>query len=80
MSTQSHDKAAMAPVPWSSNQHSLVWRLIGLVEEPENHKVLVGKGKNEVSSIILLYIHIWTDIIHTEFWWGEQGKGLQVHC
>ncbi|KAM6495078.1 hypothetical protein JOM56_009701, partial [Amanita muscaria] len=34
----------------TTNNHALVWSLIGLVEETENRKVLVGKGKSENSS------------------------------
>jgi hypothetical protein len=41
---------ALPPIPWSADNLALTWCLIGLVEEPENRKVVVGKGKSEVKS------------------------------
>ncbi|KAF8658174.1 hypothetical protein AX14_007753 [Amanita brunnescens Koide BX004] len=48
--TQPNIGRGLPPVPWAANKSALVWRLIGLIEESENHKVIVGKGKNENSS------------------------------
>lgn len=45
------DKPAIPTIQWSGDNYSLTWRLIGLVEEPENRKVLVGKSKDEVSRL-----------------------------
>ena len=45
---QSNTSKSLPAIPWAANDSALVWSLIGLVEESENCKVIVGKGKNEV--------------------------------
>jgi hypothetical protein len=47
--TGRQETSGIPTIPWSTNDHALTWSLIGLVEEPENRKVLVGKSKDEVS-------------------------------
>ena len=42
MSAPPKDKA-LPPIPWGADNLALTWGLIGLVEEPENRKVIVGK-------------------------------------
>jgi hypothetical protein len=49
MSAPPKDKA-LPPIPWGADNLALTWGLIGLVEEPENRKVIVGKGKSEVKN------------------------------
>ena len=46
--TQSNTSKGLPSIPWAANDSALVWHLIGLVEESENRKVIVGKGKKEV--------------------------------
>jgi hypothetical protein len=43
------EKATIPTLPWAADDYALTWRLIGLVEEDENRKVLIGKNKDEVS-------------------------------
>jgi len=54
---------ALLPIPWSADNLTSTWSLIGLVEEPENRKVVVGKGKSKVTSNYFfqnhnLYFHL----------------------
>jgi hypothetical protein len=43
------EKAIIPTLPWAADDCALTWRLIGLVEEDEDRKVLIGKNKDEVS-------------------------------
>lgn len=50
--TQASTAPAQLPsIPWAADDYNLVWRLIGLVEQPNNRKVLIGKGRFEVCFI-----------------------------
>ena len=42
-------QSQLPSIAWAANNNALVWKLIGLVEEPSNRKVLIGRGRNEVS-------------------------------
>lgn len=60
-------QSAPPPIQWAHNNNALTWHLIGLVEESENQKVLVGKGQNEVCCIFILEGKMFECYIHLEF-------------
>ncbi|KAL4071080.1 hypothetical protein V8B97DRAFT_1963787 [Scleroderma yunnanense] len=43
-------KAILPPIPWDTDDHALVWKLIAEITKPANLKVLCGKSKHENTS------------------------------
>ncbi|KAL4074517.1 hypothetical protein V8B97DRAFT_1950433, partial [Scleroderma yunnanense] len=39
-------------IPWDTDDHALMWRLIAEITKPANLKVLCGKLKHEVSNML----------------------------
>ena len=76
--TQMSASAQLPSIPWAANNNALVWRLIGLVEEPNNRKILIGKGKNEVC-LSFFNSRLVFSVLHAELKWGKQEQGFQAH-
>lgn len=38
----------LPPLPWASDNNAAVWKLVALLEEPENRRKLFGKDPSEV--------------------------------
>ena len=73
--SQSNTSKGLPSIPWAANDSALVCHLIGLVEEYENHKVIVGKGKKEVC-IHICIIYVKTMTLLPELKWWEQTQSL----
>ncbi|KAL4077694.1 hypothetical protein J3A83DRAFT_4369041 [Scleroderma citrinum] len=50
-------KAILQPIPWDTDDHALVWRLIAKITKPANLKVLCGKLKYENTLVLLPELH-----------------------
>jgi hypothetical protein len=72
-------QSQLPSIAWAANNNALVWKLIGLVEEPSNRKVLIGRGRNEVSDLLFNFRHVFS-LLHAELKWGKQKQSFQVHC
>ena len=48
--TGGRKNSVLPDIMWAATDHELVWKLLTEVEKPENHKVLFGKKRSEVSS------------------------------
>ena len=38
------------PLPWADDNNAAIWKLVSLLEEPENRRKLFGKDPSEVKS------------------------------
>jgi len=79
MSATPKTSASQLPsIPWAANDNVLTWKLIGLVEEPNNRKILIGRGRNEVDFSFFNSRSVFS-VLHAELKWGKQEQGFQAH-
>jgi hypothetical protein len=50
--TRGKSQEVLPPLPWASDDNAAVWKLVSLLEEPENRRKLFGKDPSEVK-----YVH-----------------------
>ena len=51
---RSRGQEALPPLPWASDDNATVWKLVSLLEEPENCRKLFGKSPSEVTLVYLV--------------------------
>jgi hypothetical protein len=49
----------LPPLPWASDENAAVWKLVSLLEEPENRRKLFGKEPSEVSITYFISKYFW---------------------
>lgn len=54
--THGKNQGALPPLPWGSDSNAAVWKLVSLLEDPENRRKLFGKDPSEVSLLFTLNV------------------------